>query len=144
MPYSTTTVLFCSCEECIIFSAVYSCVKSAGSNLKISHRRQICDCRYTNNILCTFTVQACLWPIHEPNFVRLTYSLLFIPVKSKAKGNFRTAAIFLFHTVQKNFLSKCSLFKMYDNKSFHCLRVNRNRRVSLHKFSRPPCEKFLF
>jgi len=33
---------------------------------------------------------------------------------------------------------------MYDNKSFHCLEVNGDRRVSPHKFSRPPCEKFLF
>jgi len=45
-----------------------------------------------------------------------SYSLLFIPVKSKTKGNFRTVAIFLFHTVQKNFLSKSSLFQMHDNK----------------------------
>jgi hypothetical protein len=33
---------------------------------------------------------------------------------------------------------------VYDNKSFHCQEVKEDRRVSPHKFSRPPCEKFLF
>jgi hypothetical protein len=32
---------------------------------------------------------------------------------------------------------------MYDNKSFHYLGVNGDRKVSLDKFSHPPCEKFL-
>ena len=82
---------------------------------------------------------------HTRTTLRTTnsYSLLVIPVKSKAKGNLRMAAIFLFHAAQKNLLSECSLFQMYDNKSFHYLGVNGDRKVSLHKFSRPPCEKFL-
>jgi hypothetical protein len=110
MSFSTTIVVFCSWKEYITVSAAYSCVKSSGSNLKTSHRRHICDCRYTKNILSTINVQY----VYDRYSNHTSRGLLFTPVKAKAKGNFRTAAI-LFHIAQKNCLSKCSLFQMYDN-----------------------------